>query len=156
MQSKVRILGSGFTVMTWQGQRLAYLRGLGERAPRPVGAGNEAIQPIDEPHPIEIVTALAVGAGEVSLRFYELWNQPVWAQLPGFEGTSNLLEVLQRQVQLGEITIRKVIKNPSGTYRTRVYHNCVIIDFDDSEQVDINTLTLPKEIRVAFTHTTAV
>lgn len=153
--SKVRVGGSGFTVMTWQGQRLAYLQNVNDTAPQAV-AGAQAIQPMDEEHPIEIVTAQAVGAGTLQLTFYEVWNAPVWAQLPGFEGTNNLLDVLKRQLSLGEITCRKVIKNPNGTYRTRVYHNCVITDFDESERVEIGTMSLPKSIRVQYTHTTAV
>lgn len=153
-QSKVRIGGSGFTVMQWQGTRLAYLQNINDTAPRPVATA-EAIQPIDEEHPIEIVTPQAVGPGTLSLQFYELWNAPVWATLPGFEGTNNLLDVLKRQVQMGAITCRKIIKNPNGTYRTRVYHNCVIVDFDESETVNIGTMTLPKSIRIQYTHTTA-
>lgn len=154
-QSKVRVGGSGYTVMTWQGQQLAWLQVMNDTAPTAV-APAQAIQPIDEEHPVEIVTAQAVGAGTLQLTFFELWNAPVWAQLPGFEGTNNLLDVLKRQLTLGEITCRKVIKNPSGAYRTRVYHNCVITDFDESESVDIGKLSLPKSIRIQYTHTTTV
>lgn len=154
-QSKVRVGGSGFTVMTWQGQRLAYLQNLNDQAPQAV-APAQAIQPIDEEHPLEIITAQAVGAGTITLTFYEIWNQPVWAALPGFEGTNNLLDVLKRQLQQGEITCRKIIKNPNGTFRTRVYHNCVIVDFDESERVDIGTMSLPKSVRIQYTHTSTV
>ena len=123
-QSKTRVGGSGYTVMSWQGQQLAWLQTLNDTAPTAV-APAQAIQPIDEKHPVEIITAQAVGAGTLQLTFFELWNGPVWAQLPGFEGTNNLLDVLERQLTLGEITCRKIIKNPNGTYRTRVYHNCL-------------------------------
>jgi len=154
-QSQVRVGGSGFTVMTWQGQRLAYLQTVDDRAPQAVSPA-EAIQPIDEEHPIEIITSQAVRAGTLSLRFYEIWNAPVWAQLPGFEGTNNLLDVLKRQLTSGAITCRKIIKNPNGSYRTRVYNNCVIVDFDESERVEIGTMSLPKEVRVQYTHTSFV
>lgn len=154
-QSKTRVGGSGYTVMSWQGQQLAWLQTLNDTAPTAV-APAQAIQPIDEKHPVEIITAQAVGAGTLQLTFFELWNGPVWAQLPGFEGTNNLLDVLERQLTLGEITCRKIIKNPNGTYRTRVYHNCVITDFDESETVNIGSLSLPKSIRVQYTHTTPV
>ena len=154
-QSKVRVGGSGFTVMTWQGTSLAYLQTTDDRAPQAVQQA-EAIQPIDAEHPIEIITAQAVRAGTITLTFYEIWNQPVWAALPGFEGTNNLLDVLKRQLTLGEITCRKIIKNPNGSYRTRVYHNCVIVDFDESERVDIGTMSLPKSVRIQYTHTSTV
>lgn len=154
-QSKVRIGGSGFTVMTWQGQKLAWLQVVNDTAPQAVATA-QAIQPIDEETPVEIVTAQAVGAGTLQLTFFEIWNAPVWAQLPGFEGTNNLLDVLKRQLSLGEITCRKVIKNPNGAYRTRVYHGCVITDFDESERVEIGVLSLPKSIRIQYTKTTTV
>lgn len=149
-ESVVRIGGSGFTVMTWRGTQLAYLQTLQDSPPQPV-AQAQAIQPIDEPTPIEIVTAQAVGAGTLKLTFYELWNVPVWDMLPGLEGTGNLLEVLQRQVQLGEITCRKVIKTPNGAYRTYVYNGCVIVDIDQGESINIGTMSLPKTITLQYT-----
>ncbi|AVO24983.1 virion structural protein [Rhodococcus phage Finch] len=154
-QSKVRVGGSGYTVMTWQGQRLAYCQQLDDQAPQAVGPA-EAIQAIDDEHPVEIVTAQAVRGGTLSLKFYETWLTPVWGQLPGFEGTNNLLDVLKRQLQLGEITCRKVIKVPNGPYRTTVYHNCVITDFDGGESVVIGTMSLPKSVRIQYTHTSTV
>lgn len=154
-QSRVRIGGSGYTVMTWRGNTLAYLQGITDQAPQAVARAEE-VQPIDEPHPLEIVTAQAVTGGTLSLRFFELWNAPVWASLPGLEGTNTLLDVLRRQLSLGEITCQKVIKNPNGAYRVRVYHGCVIEDIDENESVDIGRMTLPKTIRMRYTHVTAV
>lgn len=154
-QSRVRIGGSGYTVLTWRGNTLAYLQNINDQAPTAV-ARSEEIQPIDEAHPIEIVTAQAVRGGVLSMRFYELWNTPVWASLPGLEGTTTLLDVLRRQLALGEITCQKIIKNPNGQYRVRVYHGCVIEDIDENENVQIDTMTLPKTIRVKYTHVTTV
>lgn len=154
-QSRVRIGGSGYTVMTWRGNTLAYLQSINDQAPQAVARAEE-VQAIDDPHPQEIVTAQAVTGGTLSLRFYELWNAPVWASLPGLEGTATLLDVLRRQLSLGEITCQKIIKNPNGSYRVRVYHNCVIEDIDENESVQINTMTLPKTIRLRYTHVTSV
>lgn len=155
MESKTRIGGSGFTAMTWRGTKLAYLQTLQDTPPQPV-AGAQVVQPIDSETPIEIVTAQAVGAGSLRLTFYELWNQPVWSTLPGLEGTNNLLEVLKRQVQLGEVTCRKLIRSPSGITRARVYHGCVITDIDEGEQINIGTMTLPKTITLQYIRTTTV
>lgn len=154
-QSKVRVVGSGYTVMTFNGQRLAYLATIAERPPRPV-KGAEQIQPIDEAHPIEIVTAQAVSGGSLTLTFYELWNAPVWAALPGFSGTTTIIEVLRRQLEMGEITLQKVIKNPTGAFRTRVYHGCVITEIDESETVNIQQISVPKTVTIEFTHVTSV
>lgn len=153
--SKVRLGGSGYTVLSWRGTTLAYLRNLEDTPPRPV-AQIEAIQPIDAETPLEIVTPMAVGAGQLRLQFYELWNEPVWARLPGLEGTRNLLEVFKRQLSLGEITCRKIIKNPNGAYRVRVYHGIVIADIDEGERVQIETMSLPKTITLQYTHTSTI
>jgi hypothetical protein len=155
VESKTRIGGSGFTTMTYRGTRLAYLQTLQDTPPQPV-AGAQVVQAIDEAVPQEIVTALAVGAGTLRLTFYELWNEPVWSKLPGLEQTNTLLEVLQRQVSLGEVRCTKLIKSPSGIYRVRNYHNCVLTDIDEGEQVNIGTMTLPKTITMQYTKTTIV
>ena len=154
-EPNVRLGGSGLTTMTWRGTRLAYLQTLQDTPPQPV-AGAQVVQAIDDETPREIVTALAVGAGSLRLTFYELWNRPVWATLPGLEGTNNLLEVLKRQITLGEVTCRKLIKSPLGITRARVYHGCVITDIDEGEQINIGTMTLPKTITLQYVRTTVV
>lgn len=155
MESKTRIGGSGFTTMTFRGQRMAYMQTLQDTPPQPV-AGAQVVQAIDDETPQEIVTSLAVGAGTLRMTFFELWNLPVWAQLPGLENTNNLLEVLKQQIQMGEISCRKLIKSPSGIIRARVYHNCVLTDIDEGEQLNIGTMTLPKTITMQYIKTTIV
>ena len=76
MESKTRIGGSGFTTMTFRGTRLAYLQTFQDTPPQPV-AGAQVVQPIDEETPLEIVTAMAAGAGTLRLSFYEIWK---WAR----------------------------------------------------------------------------
>lgn len=155
MESKTRIGGAGFTTMTFRGTRLAYLQTLQDTPPQPV-AGAQVVQAIDDEVPQEIVTSHAVGAGTLRLTFFELWNEPVWSRLPGLEGTNNLLDVLKRQVQLGEVSCRKLIKSPSGIIRARVYHSCVISDVDEGEQLNIGTMTLPKTLTLQYVRTTIV
>ena len=155
MESKTRIGGAGFTTMTFKGQRLAYLQTLQDTPPQPV-AGAQVVQAIDDETPQEIVTSMAVGAGTMRMTFFELWNEPVWSRLPGLEDTNNLLEVLKRQIQMGEITCRKLIKSPMGIIRARVYHGCVLTDIDEGEQVNIGTMTLPKTITMQYIKTTIV
>lgn len=154
-ESKTRIGGSGFTTMLWQGQRLAYLQVMQDTPPTPVATA-QAVQPIDEPVPLEIVTAMAVGVGTLRVTFYELWPAPVWSLLPGLEGTNNLLEVLKRQISLGTVTMQKVIKSPTGQMRARVYHNCVVTDIDEGENVNIGTMTLPKTLTIQYCYSTPV
>ncbi len=154
-ESKVRVAGSGFTTMLFQNQRLAYLQVMQDTPPTPVATA-QAIQPIDESVPLEIVTAMAVGVGTLRCTFYELWNEPVWSKLPGLEGTFNLLDVLKRQVTLGSITMQKIIRSPSGIMRARVYHNVVVTDIDEGENVNIGSMTLPKTLTFQYCYSTPV
>lgn len=155
MESKVRIGGSGFTTMLFQNQRLAYLQVMQDTPPTPVATA-QAVQPIDESVPLEIVTAMAVGVGTLRCTFYELWNEPVWSRLPGLAGTANLLDVLKRQVTLGAITMQKIIKSPSGIMRARIYHNVVITDIDEGENVNIGSMSLPKTLTFQYCYSTPV
>jgi hypothetical protein len=141
--------------MLWQGQRLAYLQVMQDTPPTPVATA-QAVQPIDEPTPLEIVTSQAVGVGTLRVTFYELWNSPVWSALPGLEGTNNLLEVLKRQIGLGNVTVQKIVKSPSGIMRARVYHSCVVTDIDEGENVNIGTMTLPKTLTIQYCYSTPV
>lgn len=153
--SVTRIGGSGFTTMMWNGQRLAYLQVMQDTPPAPV-ANAQAVQPIDEAVPIEIVTAMAVGVGTLRTTFYELWNEPVWSMLPGLAGTYNLLTVLQAQINMGAVTMQKVIRSPTGFMRSLVYHNVVITDIDAGENINIGTMTLPKTLTMQYCYTTPV
>jgi hypothetical protein len=141
--------------MLFQNARLAYLQNLQDTPPTPVATA-QAVQPIDESVPLEIVTAMAVGVGTLRCVFYELWNFPVWAMLPGLQGTFNLLDVLKRQVSLGAIVMQKIIKSPSGIMRARIYHNVVITDIDEGENVNIGSMTIPKTLTFQYCYTTPV
>ena len=150
-ESQTRIVGSGWTAFSWRGYRLAWFQVVNDQAPRPV-AQARAIQPLDAEHPVEIVTPRAVGAGTLTLTNFELWNAPVWQQLAGLERASTLLDIFKQQVQLGAISCRKIIKNPHGPDRVKVYYGCTITDVDESERIDLATMEVPKTITVQYTH----
>lgn len=141
--------------MLYNNLRLAYLQTLQDTPPTPVATA-QAVQPIDEPVPLEIVPASAVGVGTLRCTFYELWNQPVWEALPGLAGTQNLLGVLKRQMILGNVSMQKIIKAPTGYMRGFVYHQVFIADIDQGENVNIGTMTLPKTITCQYTYMTQI
>ena len=150
-ESQTRVAGSGWTSISWQGTTLAWAQTVQDTAPAPVAAA-QAIQPLDQEHPVEIVTARAVGAGTLRLTLFELWNGPVWQQLPGLSTAKTLLDVLKTQVTLGNVSCRKTIRLPSGGFRVKVYYNCVITDADDGETINIGTLVLPKNVTMMYTY----
>ena len=97
-QNFTRRGGSGFTIFTFAGQPIAFCQQVQHTSPRPVGQGASAIQPMDEPYPIEIITPAAAGMGQLVLNLFELFGtngkaSKVWdrlgAQLGGSSGSAN-------------------------------------------------------------------
>lgn len=85
-QNFVRRGGSGFTLFTFGGQPIAFCQQVAHTSPRPVGQGASAIQPMDEPYPIEIITPAAAGMGQIVLNLFELFGSggkasKVWDRL---------------------------------------------------------------------------
>lgn len=70
----VRRGGSGFTIFSFGGQPIAFCQQVAHTSPRPVGQGASAIQPMDEPYPIEIITPAAAGMGQIVLNLFELFG----------------------------------------------------------------------------------
>lgn len=144
-------VGGGYTRFVFNGQALLYLEVVQDTAPRPVAAP-QPIQPLNEPHPIEIAFPKAVGAGTLVLTVREQWATNIWEGLPGYNGASDILEVFDRNIANGAITVTKSIPIPGGGVRYTYYHGCVITDLDESETVDIGTMTFPKRITLTYTH----
>lgn len=91
----VRRGGSGWTIFTFAGQPIAFCQQVAHTSPRPVGQGASAIQPMDEPYPIEIITPAAAGMGTITLNMFELFGQngkasKVWDRL-GYGGSNGTL-----------------------------------------------------------------
>lgn len=74
VQNRVRIGGSGFTIFTFGGQPVTFCQQVAHTSPQFVGAGASAIQPMDEPYPIEIITPIAAGMGQLTLNMFELFG----------------------------------------------------------------------------------
>ena len=72
------------------------------------------------PMPMQSVeqNATGVGDGSLSMRFYELWNVPLWIKLFGPEPTvASIGEVAKTDT----LRLAKIIKSPSGIMRARIY-----------------------------------
>lgn len=153
-QSKVRVVGSGFTTFNYAGQPIAWLESVVDTGQPPLSPP-EPIQPLGWLHPREIVTGRALGNGSLTLTIRELWNEPVWYQLAGLRGVgesiTDVWEALSRDPSA--VTCQKIIMPPgSSVWRGLTYHNCTVIDVDDREEVAINSITTAKNITVAYTH----
>lgn len=76
------------------------------------------LQTVKDVPPMPVVGDELRRGGELTLRFYELWNEPTWKDLFGDEPTiASLAEV----AKMGTIRLSKIIKSPSGITRARIY-----------------------------------
>lgn len=156
-ETRVRVAGSGFTTFNYNGKPIAFLTDFRDSGQAPRGAAAyEMIHPIGSRHPVEIATARYMSGGTLSFTMKELWNEEVWQQLAGLEGTDDLLTVWERLAQTpAAVTCQMVIKPPGGgPFRGKVYHNCVVVEIPDGESVQIGSLSVDRTLVVAYTHAT--
>lgn len=150
--SKARVAGSGYTVLTFNGKPIERLRGVNDSGQSPV-ANPEPIQGINDPYPTEIAFPNALGAGQITFTIYELWDSSAWQSL--FEGrfanTNDLREVFQEQLNSGSFQIQKIITGPNGRGRVETYQGVVVTNISDAENIQLNTMTVPKTVTCYYT-----
>lgn len=180
---RARVGGSGNTVFKWLDQPIAMAQQISHRSPTPVGPGTTPIHPMDEPHPVELVTPIAATMGEITLQFYDIFNQKMWDRLKGLTGAVDIVSIFRAIAKNGPgIYMQQVITAPSfgpgetnpftgsntnssrrlGTktnsgsnvQQTLTYHNCVISQVLDSETIEVGTMEVLKQVVVNYTHST--
>lgn len=152
--SKVRVAGSGYTYLTYNGKRIERLRSFNDSGQAPV-ASAEPIQGIGDDYPTEIAFPRAIGAGQLTFTTYELWEKGMWQDVfdGRFDGTNDLLELFKRQINLGSIQIQRVIMGPNGKGRVITYQGVVVVNATDAESVQLNTMTHPKTVTCMYIRT---
>lgn len=184
-RNRVRVGGSGFTVFAFMGQPIAFCQQVAHTSPAPVGAGAVAIQPMDEPYPVQVITPAAAGMGSMVLNLYELYNAAVWDRLGadvGFSGGHPILpsdqntqslgqNILSGAVDIADIFVRvaeqqpgdlKVVKyirppkiaGQAGQPYHEIFHNVVITNVIDGEQIEVGTMEVIKQVTIGYTHKT--
>lgn len=159
-RAQVRVVGSNYTTFTWNGQPIAYLevvRDSGQQALSSGGAGFEFIHPLGYRTPTDIVSSRVLDGGTIDLMIRELWNLQVWEHLAGLTGTQTIVEVFDRLAQTPQyVTCTKVISPPGGTRYGKVYHRCQIVGIQDGDEITIGALSVAKQVRIGYTHTTRI
>lgn len=170
-----RVGGSGFTVFHWQGQPIGFAQAIAHTSPQPVAAP-VAIQPMDHRYPAQIITPAAIGPGTLQVQLYETYNSKVWDAIMAIVDATNktgvqtnklpkyndLVEVFIRLSNIGKgINCTKIIYPPNkvqsgkkSQFYADTYHNCVITDIRDDEQIDIGSMEIIKNMTIQYTHST--
>lgn len=154
-RGKARVAGSNYTVLQWRGGSIAFLEGFNDSGVTPV-AQVEEIHPLGSPHPVEYATPNALRGGTLTFSIREVWEKPVWQHFTGLQEANNLLDVWgAMNSDSTSVTCLMIIKIPGATqWRTKTFHNVVISAIDDSEAFTIGSMTIPRQVRAQYTHST--
>lgn len=170
-----RVGGSGFTSFWWMGQPIAFAQAVANQSPQPVAAP-VAIQPLDQEYPMQILVPAAIGPGTLQVQLFELYGSKVWdtimtitdstsgvgtaGQLPQY---NDLAQVFLRLSALGTpINASKIVYPPNAGIRggpkvrhfAELYHNCMITDIRDDENIQIGTMEVVKNMTIQYTQMT--
>lgn len=156
MQTKTRVVGSGFTTLNWRGAAIAFMERFRDSGQRPLGQGAESVFPLDSRHAVEIATTRVLDVGTLAVTIRELWAGPVWTNLAGLEGAVDVIDVYTLLASdPNEVTCQMLIKPPGGNvWRGKVYHNCTVTGIDDAEDVQLGALTMARDCTITYTHIT--
>ncbi len=163
-QTRVRVAGSGFTTLAYNGTPIMWLDGFNDRGQAPI-VRPEPITPLGDRWPREIATTRTLDMGVITATIRELWNMPVWWMLgtgdentPGmFANSTNLIDVYERIAASGEVTCTMAIRDPadrSRILRGKVYHGCIVTGIDDGENIQVASLSVPRNIEISYRYTT--
>lgn len=159
--TKARVVGSGYTVLSYNKKPIAYCEGWedsGQRAFSDIGQPYQFIQPIGWTRPAEIATSRVISGGTVMITIRELWNQPVWWQLAGLTGTWNMVDIFKALAADPNYVTASMVIKPPGTentpskWRGKAYQNVTVVDINDGETVTVGALAVTKGITFAYTH----
>lgn len=164
-QTKVRVVGSGFTTFSYRGQPIAFCEGVedsGQAAFSDLGQPYQFIHPLGAKHPVEIATSRVLQGATLMLTIRELWAAPVWQQLAGLAQSFNIVDIFQVLADdPNYVTCQMVIKPPGtentpGKWRGKNYQNCTVVSINDGDTITVGALAVTKGITVAYTHSTAL
>jgi hypothetical protein len=164
--------GSGFTAFHWMGYVIGFAQAVAHTSPQPVAAP-VAIQPLDQQYPMAIITPAAVGPGTLQLRMFEMFGSKIWDQIMKITDSidtstagalpqyNDLSEVFLRLSALARpVSCTKMVYPPNAGVRggrgvrhyADLYHNCVITDIRDDEQIEIGTMDIVKAMTIQYTY----
>lgn len=155
---RFRVGGSGFSVFRWDGKVIAFARQVAHTSPAPVGPGATPIQPLDERHPVEIITPVATSMGQMVVEIYELYGEKVWDRLKLLNNSNDLVQIFNKVANTSRnIDFVRHVNPPDGSGvkpYSDVFHKCVITNVADGETIEVGTMEILKQVTIGYTHYT--
>lgn len=161
--SRVRVVGSGFTVFHWNDGVRNHVIGFANEVRvsgvTPV-ADPAVIQPINALRPVEIVTPGAHREGRITLVLTDLYNQAVWQRLASLSNSQDIIDIFRTVAAMDRgITLSKYVTPPRGLSNTgnanpyiESYYECVIARVGDDETVRVESMSVDKEVELWYTY----
>ena len=159
----VRVVGSGYTVLSYNNQPIAYCEGWedsGQAAFSDTGQPYQFIQPIGYEYPVEVATSRVLSGGTLMITVRELWNQPIWWALAGLAGTWSIVDIFNALAANPQFVTASLIIKPPGTanqpsrWRGKVYHNVTVVGINDGDTITVGALAVTKGITAVYTYWT--
>jgi hypothetical protein len=149
-----RIVGSGFTIFTYNNKAISFLDEVHDSGQAPIRQ-YEAVTPLGDYFPREFAFPRVKSEGQLQFIIRELWFSPVWWQLAGMTNTYNIVDVYNAQAGTpSPISASTIIRKPPNTASDKsrgwTYHNVNLITIDDREVVQIGALTMPRTITAVY------
>jgi hypothetical protein len=161
-RKKFRVGGSGFTAFLWEGLPIGFANGVKHNAPSPVAQSAE-IQPLDARYPLQIITPGAITGGSFEISLFEMYNSNIWDDFVKTSGLVDLSEIfLDLAARNTPVSMMRIINPPKildGTAQSPygyMYHNCVVMNANLNEEIDVATMTILKGLTVGYTHSTKI
>ena len=151
MATESRIVGSGYTTFTYNGNPIAFAEIVADSGEELVNPTPDRLHPIHSLYPLEIVSCEATNGGQITLTIKETWDSEVWDQLPWTpDGAISIRELVNHPA----VQLQKIIRRPDGSVRGKVYHGCRVTAVQTGETVNVGAVTIQKTCTITYTHCT--
>jgi len=151
--TEARIVGSGYTYFTYDGNPIAFCESVADSGEDLFNPAADRVHPIHSKHPIEICSCEATNGGTITLTIREVWDHEVWDELPW---TPDGIVTLRDLVNHDEVQLQKIIEKPDGSVRGIVYHGCRLTGAQTGETINVGVITIPKTVTITYTHREAI
>lgn len=161
--SRIRVVGSAFTVWKVNNQPIVYCTEVSHRAPQPVAQATE-IHPLNYIRPVEILVPRSITHGELVLSVVEAYNTRIWQNFGNYFGTLSqttevdLGDVLNAMAMnltnadgSSQIQLNRIIRNPNGAWEVTNFNGVRIVDIRDDETARTETLQNELQMTVWYT-----
>jgi hypothetical protein len=166
MGTQSRVVGSGFTTLTFGAKTIAFMEGFDDSGQGTPAFGPQPVYSIGNRYADEIVTSRVMAPGTLTVTLREVWHEAAWRTIlqtfgitaTDAAGANDILDAYDLMDAAGvsaALSATMVIKNPNpgGGVRGKVYTGLTITAIDDGETVTVGGLNVARRITFMYLKT---